>query len=148
VWVPLQRLCHYRTKQPLRACHTLPMYLAGTKPEHKINNGENIGGAPARTLTVAIPMWYRRSRCDTVVLPLSYRCPTVVLPLLYRSITGCYRCSSRFGSPELYRRTTFRGSVLVRQRNGITSLRTVVQRHDIVSTSATNLTTAGDGRHF
>ena len=21
-------------------CHTLPMYLAGTEPEHKINNGE------------------------------------------------------------------------------------------------------------
>jgi hypothetical protein len=32
------------------------MYLAGTKPELKINNGEKIGGAPARKLTVSIPM--------------------------------------------------------------------------------------------
>ena len=31
-----------------RPCHTLPMYLAGAKPEHKINNGETIGRAPAR----------------------------------------------------------------------------------------------------
>ena len=29
-------------------CHTLPIYLARAKPEHKINNGETIGGAPAR----------------------------------------------------------------------------------------------------
>ena len=32
----------------LRACHILPMYLAGTKPEQKINNGEKIGVAPSR----------------------------------------------------------------------------------------------------
>jgi hypothetical protein len=43
-------------KNSLRACHTLPMYIAGTKPEQKSNNGEKIGGAPVRKLTVAIPM--------------------------------------------------------------------------------------------
>ena len=35
----------------------------------------------------------------------------------------------------------FRGSVLVLQRNGITSLRMVVHRQDIVRTSATKLAT-------
>jgi hypothetical protein len=40
-----------------------------------------------------------------------------------------------------------RGSVLVRQRNGITLLRTVVHRQDIVRTSAKNLATAGNGRN-
>ena len=34
----------------LRACHTLPMYLVGTKLERKINNGEKIGGAPSIAL--------------------------------------------------------------------------------------------------
>ena len=28
--------------------HTLPMYLTVSKPEHKINNGEKIGGAQSR----------------------------------------------------------------------------------------------------
>ncbi len=40
-WQPIDDL-------ELRACHTLPMYLAGTKPEHTINNGEKIGRAPLR----------------------------------------------------------------------------------------------------
>ena len=41
----------------------------------------------------------------------------------------------------------FRGSVLVRPRNGITSVRTVAYRQDIGRTSATKLATAGDGRN-
>jgi hypothetical protein len=50
-------VCSYACgSEDFRACHTLPMYLAGTKPEQKMNNGEKIGGAPARKLTVAIPM--------------------------------------------------------------------------------------------
>jgi hypothetical protein len=44
------------------------MYLAGTKPEQKINNGEEIGGAPARKLTVAIPMYGIRNGTTTAVL--------------------------------------------------------------------------------
>jgi hypothetical protein len=32
------------------------MYLAGTKLEQNINNGEKIGGTPGRKFTVAIPM--------------------------------------------------------------------------------------------
>ena len=42
----------------------------------------------------------------------------------------------------------YRGSVLVWQRNGITSVRTVAHRQDIVRTSATKLAMAGDGRDF
>ena len=38
----------YDKLDQLRPCHTLLIYLAGAKPEHKINNGETIGGAPAR----------------------------------------------------------------------------------------------------
>ena len=57
--------------------------------------------------------------------------------LARRSYTGAQICD-------------FRGSVLVRQRNGITSLRTVVglHRQDIVRTSAKTLATAGDGIKF
>ena len=42
----------------------------------------------------------------------------------------------------------FRGSVLVRPRNGITSVRTVAHRQDIGRTSTTKLAMAGDGRNF
>ena len=44
----------------------------------------------------------------------------------------------------------FRGSVLVGlwPRNGMTLVRTVVHRQDIVRTSATKLAMAGDGIHF
>lgn len=41
----------------------------------------------------------------------------------------------------------FRLSVLVRQRNGITSLKMVVHAQDMVRTSAKKLATAGDGRY-
>jgi hypothetical protein len=32
------------------------MWLAGAIPEQNINNGEKIGGAPAKKLTIAIPI--------------------------------------------------------------------------------------------
>ena len=77
-----------------RACRTLPMYLAGTKPEYTINNGEKIGRAPSRK-----HLKNGGSRCDTVVLPVSYRCKsrcateyhfsvTLVLSMRRRCSTG------------------------------------------------------------
>ena len=56
------------------------MYLAGTKPEHTINNGEKIGGAPSRKHIDATGEPSRNHIDATGEPPIYYG----TLPVLYR----------------------------------------------------------------